>query len=98
RPRPLEADEAEVAELAAVERGLEETRPPGEARPVEQLVPDAGQLEKELPLPGVPVEGEEAVVPLEAGRALGHAWGRLPGRRPGRALRSRAGAWPASSG
>ena len=82
-PHALEANEAEVAELAAIERHLEQPGPAGQARAVQQLLSEAGHLEEELALPGIPVEGHQPVVALEAGGALGDRRRRLGGRRRG---------------
>ena len=84
RPHALEAHEAQVAELPAIERHLEQPRPAGQPGAVEQILSEPRHLEEELALRRVPVEGHEAVVAFEAGRPFAHRRGLVGGGEQGR--------------
>lgn len=70
-PGALETADPEISELAAVERHVEKPSASGKSGAVEEVLVPARDIEEELSLPGVPVEGEKPFVPGEVLRALG---------------------------
>ena len=57
RSRALEADDTQVAQLAPVEGSLEDPGAPRQTRAVKEVLVPARDLEEQLALAGVPVEG-----------------------------------------
>ena len=76
RPHAVEPHQAGVAELVAVEADGIGPDARGERDLVDQLFSRARDLEQELPLLLVPVQGQEAVLVLELRRARGDRIGR----------------------
>jgi hypothetical protein len=71
RARPLEAADPQVSELAAVERDVQRPGPARDPGAVEEVLVPARDLQEELALAAVPVEGKESVAARNVAYAVG---------------------------